>query len=105
MDPSPDPAAGVQVGRLDRDIDGVGERGFAGIAAEVSAATGRQITYTALIPETNPEDAPGFAEVFASDPATPHRQLAHGAQETLGREPKEFAQYARETAATGIWNT
>ncbi|TFI22915.1 hypothetical protein [Streptomyces sp. 4R-3d] len=75
MGPNPDPVAGVQVGRLDGDIDGVGERGFAEIAAEVSA-----------------EDAPGFAEVFASDPAAPHRQLAHGAQEALDREPKDFAQ-------------
>ncbi|MEW1792837.1 hypothetical protein [Streptomyces niveus] len=60
MGPNPDPAAGVQVGRLDGDIDGVGER--------------------------------GLAEVFASDPAAPHRQLAHGAQEALDREPKDFAQ-------------
>ncbi|MFC9430703.1 NmrA family NAD(P)-binding protein [Streptomyces sp. NPDC056987] len=77
---------------------------FADIAAELSAATGRRITYTALIRETSPGDEPGFAEVFASDPAAPHRQLAHGVQEALGREPKDFSRYARDTAATGIWN-
>jgi hypothetical protein len=24
-------------------------------------------------------------------------------QRALGREPKDFAQYVRETAATGVW--
>jgi hypothetical protein len=30
-------------------------------------------------------------------------QLANGVQRALGREPKDFADYARETAATGVW--
>lgn len=78
---------------------------FTDIAAELSTATGRHITYTPLTPQPSPADEPDImAEVFASDPAAPHRQLAHGVQQALGREPKDFSQYARETAATGIWN-
>ena len=29
--------------------------------------------------------------------------LADGVQRALGREPRDFTDYARETAATGIW--
>jgi hypothetical protein len=40
-----------------------------------------------------------FTEVLGSK-----AQLADGVQRALGREPKDFAQYARETAATGVWS-
>jgi Predicted nucleoside-diphosphate-sugar epimerases len=30
--------------------------------------------------------------------------VADGVRQALGREPRTFAQYARETAATGVWN-
>jgi hypothetical protein len=29
--------------------------------------------------------------------------LADGVQRAIGREPKEFGDYAREAAATGVW--
>jgi hypothetical protein len=29
--------------------------------------------------------------------------LADGVQRALGRQPKDFADYAREAAATGVW--
>jgi hypothetical protein len=29
--------------------------------------------------------------------------LTDGVQRALGREPRDFAEYARETAATGVW--
>ncbi len=31
--------------------------------------------------------------------------LADGVQQALGREPRDFTGYARETAATGIWES
>ena len=31
-------------------------------------------------------------------------KLADGVQQALGREPRDFADFARETAATGAWN-
>ncbi len=30
--------------------------------------------------------------------------LTDGVQRALGREPKDFRDYARETAATGVWS-
>ena len=30
-------------------------------------------------------------------------QLADGVQQALGREPRDFSDYAREAAATGVW--
>jgi hypothetical protein len=29
---------------------------------------------------------------------------AHGVQQVLGRPPRDFAAYARDTAATGVWD-
>jgi uncharacterized protein YbjT (DUF2867 family) len=31
-------------------------------------------------------------------------KLADGVQRALGREPRDFGDYARRTAATGIWD-
>jgi hypothetical protein len=31
--------------------------------------------------------------------------LADGVQRALGREPRDFREYARDAAATGVWNT
>jgi hypothetical protein len=41
-----------------------------------------------------------FSEVL--DARNAH--LADGVQRALGREPRDFADYARVTAATGVWN-
>jgi hypothetical protein len=30
--------------------------------------------------------------------------LTDGVQRALGREPRDFAAYVRDTAATGVWN-
>ena len=30
--------------------------------------------------------------------------LADGVRRALGREPRDFADYARDAAATGVWN-
>jgi hypothetical protein len=32
-------------------------------------------------------------------------RLADGVRRALGREPKDFADYAREAAATGVWDS
>ena len=34
-----------------------------------------------------------------------NESLADGVRQALGREPRDFADYARETAATGVWNS
>ncbi len=30
--------------------------------------------------------------------------LANGVQRAIGREPRDFTDYARDTTATGVWN-
>jgi len=31
-------------------------------------------------------------------------EVMNGVQEALGRPPRDFTEYARTTAATGVWN-
>jgi uncharacterized protein YbjT (DUF2867 family) len=87
---------------------------FADAVAEIGSATGRELHYVpvpvdayteALAAENVPDDAIGllgylFTEVLDGRNA----KLAGGVQQALGREPRDFADYARRTAATGVWN-
>ncbi|MFD9353968.1 NmrA family NAD(P)-binding protein [Streptomyces sp. NPDC060031] len=83
---------------------------FHDVAAELSKATGREIAYVPVSNEDYravlrghglPED---FAELFALILDGRNAHLAHGVQEVLGRPPRDFADFAREAAATGVWN-
>jgi uncharacterized protein YbjT (DUF2867 family) len=87
---------------------------FAQAVEEISRATGREIRYAPIsIPEfaaaAAEQGVPGefidlltylFGEVL--DGRNAH--LADGVQRALGREPKDFADFARDAAATGVWN-
>ncbi|MCC0100520.1 NAD(P)H-binding protein [Streptomyces flavotricini] len=82
---------------------------FADVAAELSKATGREIAYVpvpdeeyraALRENGLPEE---FADLFAQILDGRNAHLVHGVEEVLGRRPKDFADYAREAAATGVW--
>ncbi|MFF4829094.1 NmrA family NAD(P)-binding protein [Streptomyces sp. NPDC001312] len=84
---------------------------FHDIATELSKATGRQITY---IPVTVDEYRKAlednglpveFADLFELILDGRNAHLVHGVEEALGRKPKDFADFARDTAATGVWNT
>jgi uncharacterized protein YbjT (DUF2867 family) len=87
---------------------------FADAVAEVAAAAGRPIGYTAV-------PAAGYAEALAAEdvPADVielltylfttvldgrNAHLGDGIQQILGRPARDFADYARAAAATGIWN-
>ncbi len=87
---------------------------FADIAAELSRATGREITFVQA-----PHDAfvSGVAEsgapkdvvwmldyLFATVLDGRNASLTDGVQRALGRSPKDFADFARETAQRGVWN-
>jgi uncharacterized protein YbjT (DUF2867 family) len=86
---------------------------FADAIGEIARATGREIAYvpipiedyTAALREYElPEDVIAlltylFTEVL--DGRNAH--LTDGVQRALGREPKDFADFARETAAAGVW--
>ncbi|MFD5029098.1 NmrA family NAD(P)-binding protein [Streptomyces sp. NPDC058220] len=80
------------------------------VADELSKATGREIKY---IPVTGDEyraflkenDLPEeFADLFAMTLDGRNAFLVHGVEEALGRKPRDFADFARDAAATGVWN-
>ncbi|MEV6263312.1 NAD(P)H-binding protein [Streptomyces sp. NPDC051784] len=83
---------------------------FTDIARELSAATGRTITYTpvsaddyraALREAGEPEE---FADLFTLIVDGRNARPVHGVREALGREPRDFTDYAVKTAATGVWD-
>jgi uncharacterized protein YbjT (DUF2867 family) len=86
---------------------------FTEAVAEIAAATGRDIHYAQVSPEEYSAD---LAEegvpadfiwlvtyLFTTVLDGRNAQVKDGVQRALGREPREFAEYARETAATGVW--
>lgn len=86
---------------------------FAEAVAEISAATGRPIRYTQVSPEDFaaamrkadvPEDIIALLdELFTVVLDGRNSQIMHGVEEALGRPARDFADYARATAATGVW--
>jgi uncharacterized protein YbjT (DUF2867 family) len=86
---------------------------FTDAVAEIAQAAGREIRYVPASIEDfaaslDEQGVPGdwvellvylFQEVL--DGRNSH--LADGVQRALGREPKDFADYARDAAATGVW--
>lgn len=86
---------------------------FAEAIAEIAKATGREIAYipvplddysAALEAEGLPSDLAWligylFREVLDGR----NSSLSDGVQRALGREPKDFADYARDAAARGVW--
>jgi uncharacterized protein YbjT (DUF2867 family) len=86
---------------------------FSEAVAEIAEATGREIAYIPIAIEDYtaalrsyelPEDVIAlitylFTEVL--DGRNAH--LTDGVKRALSREPKDFADYARETAVTGVW--
>ena len=86
---------------------------FADAVAEIAAATGRPITYARI---TADEFVAGLVPLGGrrrrrtSSPrsSTPSSTAAtptstDGVQRALGRPPRDFADYAATTAATGVW--
>jgi len=87
---------------------------FADVAAELSAVTGRDIRYVPITADRFAEaltaaGLPGeFVEaltaLFVEILDGRNSSLTDGVQRALGRAPRDFADYARDAAATGIWN-
>lgn len=83
---------------------------FHDVVRELSAATGRTITYVpvsaddyraALRELGEPEE---FADLFNLIVDGRNASVVHGVREALGREPKDFSDYAKEAAARGVWD-
>ena len=83
-------------------------------AEELGAAIGREVRYVPVSAEEfgaelsahgMPEqDATHLAELLTEVLDGRSAHLADGVQRALGRAPRDFADYARDTAATGVWD-
>jgi uncharacterized protein YbjT (DUF2867 family) len=88
--------------------------GWAEAVAEVATAAGRPIRYVpvsledyaSLLTENQvPADyVKMLTDVFAEVLDGRNAYLSDGVQRALGREPRDFADYARAAAATGVWS-
>ncbi|MFC9434590.1 NAD(P)H-binding protein [Nocardia sp. NPDC057030] len=87
---------------------------FAEAVAEISAATGRDIAFipvsrtefvAALTDYQVPADVVSLLDyLFGTILDGRNSKTADGVRRALGREPRDFTEYARDTASTGIWN-
>lgn len=87
---------------------------FAQAVAEIAGATGREIGYVQVSPEQYAAMLAEYgvpAEVvwllnylFTTVLDGRNAQLTHGVQRALGRAPRDFSDYVRETAASGGWD-
>jgi len=87
---------------------------FADAVAEISKATGRDVTY---LPITVSEHAAAAAEhgvpqeiidlltyLFSEVLDGRNTPVVDGVRRALGREPRDFAEFARDAAASGAWS-
>jgi uncharacterized protein YbjT (DUF2867 family) len=101
-----------QAGRL-YEVTGPRMLTFAQAVQEIAQASGREIRYVELSPE---QYAAELAEqgvpadfawllnyLFTTVLDGRNAHLTDGVQRALGREPRDFADYAREAATTGVW--
>jgi uncharacterized protein YbjT (DUF2867 family) len=85
----------------------------ADVAADLSRAAGHEIAYVdvphdAFVSEVAGSGAPAdvvwmLDYLFSTVLDGRNAHLTDGVQRALGRPPKDFADYAREVAATGVW--
>ena len=86
---------------------------FAGAVKEISRATGRKVDYSQISHETFvsalaaqgvPADAVALMSyLFTTVLDGRNAHLTNGVQRALGRQPRDFTEYAQKAAATGAW--
>jgi len=108
-------AALTQEGHAGRLYELTGPRllTFADAVAEIARASGHEIRFVpitieqyagALAEDGLPDDAVALiAYLFTEVLDGRNARLADGVQLALGRPPRDFADYARRTAASGVW--
>jgi uncharacterized protein YbjT (DUF2867 family) len=84
------------------------------IADELTAATGRPIKYVDLDPARHvaellehglpQEDADAVRDLFTVIRNHRSEYVSDGVERVLGRPPRDFTVWARETATTGVWD-
>jgi uncharacterized protein YbjT (DUF2867 family) len=87
---------------------------FAQAAAEIGAAAGREVRYTAVSFEQHeaelaehgaaPEVIEMLTYLFGEVVDGRNAGTTDGVRRALGREARDFGDYARATAASGVWN-
>ncbi|MFJ1809341.1 MULTISPECIES: NAD(P)H-binding protein [unclassified Streptomyces] len=86
---------------------------FREAVAEAGRAAGRELTYTPVPARQYGERLTGFGappeevaflvELFESLLDGRNAHLSDGVRQVLGREPRDFAEFAQESAAAGAW--
>ncbi|MFI6638102.1 NmrA family NAD(P)-binding protein [Streptomyces sp. NPDC050504] len=86
---------------------------FDEVAAELSRATGRAVRYVPVTPEQYAAALEGFgmprgeavwlAELFGTLLDGHNSSTTEGVKQVLGRDPKDFAEFADGAAAAGVW--
>lgn len=85
---------------------------FGEAVAEIARATGRDIAYVPISVEDYaagaaehgvPEEFVGFLTYLFGEVLGNNAYLTDGVQRALDRQPRDFADYARATAVTGVW--
>jgi uncharacterized protein YbjT (DUF2867 family) len=86
---------------------------FAEAVREIAEAAGREVQFvpvtmeqyaSALAEHGIPEEVVSLlAYLFTEVLDGRNAHLTDGVRRALGREPRDFADYARDTAATGVW--
>jgi uncharacterized protein YbjT (DUF2867 family) len=87
---------------------------FADAAHDIAEATGRDIGYVSVTAEeykvaagaagVPEEEIEPLTDLFTTVLDGRNARLANGVQQALGREPRDFRDYARAAAASGVWN-
>jgi len=86
---------------------------FAQAVAEVAAVTGREVEFVPVSTDEYLEAAADFLpadmlwllrHLFTEVLDGRNVHLTDGVQRALGRPPRDFADYARDAAATGVWS-
>jgi len=82
---------------------------------EIARASRRPIRFTTISPEEfsaglasaglAPDEVSLVSYLFSSVLDGRNSSLTNGVEQALGRPPRDFADYARETARTGVWSS
>jgi uncharacterized protein YbjT (DUF2867 family) len=85
---------------------------FADAVGEIAEATGRDIRYVPISIDEYaagaaehgvPPEYVGFLSYLFGDVLGRNAYVTDGVQRALGREPRDFSDFVRDTAATGVW--
>jgi len=88
---------------------------FAQAVSEISGASGQPVSFEQMAPEAYsvaleqndvPKDVAALVMyLFTTVLDGRNARVADGVQQALGREPRDFSDYVRDTMATGVWNS